>query len=248
MVYNVFMKNFKEDGELNNLKEELLVELFKDAEMPLNSELIDEQKDDLLRALIILHSGEAVHEKLLVVQDKFLSKYNKKQQIGLDNLRFCDNFCETDENILNFDVDLLAVACTNLLDDAAALYNAQFSLDNEILFRAGVELKAEILSQLNLKPEIYFCDGYNLNAKQLAKIVVDKNVCASCNENDLLLLLQKRVDGLFDFALENGIKSLAIDFSIFQNVKNKEKFLKNLKKYIKNANKKPKIKIIFKNF
>ena len=122
------MKNFKEDGELNNLKEELLVELFKDAEMPLNSELTNEQKDDLLRVLIILHSGEAVHEKLLVVQNKFLSKYNKKQQIGLDNLRFCDNFCETDENILNFNVDLLAVASTNLLDDAEALYNAQFSI------------------------------------------------------------------------------------------------------------------------
>lgn len=232
------------EREIAELKENLLIELFKDAEMPQNFELTDEQKNNFLRALIVLHNGETPHEKLLLLQNKYLTFYNEKHKIFLENLHFNNDFCETNSPMLDYAVDLFVFATPNLLDDADAVLKNAYSLDNEILFRAGIELKTELLGKMKQTGEVYFAKGYNLNAKKLAKIV-NKNFKDVNYEFDKF---ENPLKQIFEFAKDNGIKSIGMDFSIFKNLKNKEKFLKNLKKFIKNANKSLKIKIIFKIF
>lgn len=239
--------------EIDELKDNLLIELFKDAEMPTEIELSAIEKDRFLHALIVLHNGETPHEKLLLLQNKYLTLYNEKHQKFLENLNFDNNICEINSpngnfddfncqaDILNYKLDLLVVASNNLLDDASALAQNEFSLDNEILFRAGVELKTELLGKIKQNEKVYFAKGYNLNAKKIAKIV-DKNFKDVSNyEFEQFENLLKQI---FELAKDNDIKSMAIDLSAFKNLKNKEKFYKNVKKFIKNANKTLKIKII----
>ena len=211
------MDNF-EKGELNSLKDDLLIELFKDAEMPHNFDLEDKQKDYFLRALIVLHSGEAAHEKLLLLQNKFLEIYNKNLQKNVNNLNFNHNFCETNENILNFNVDLLVFASENKLEDGAALESNLPSLDNDILFRAGVELKSEMIFKLKESQPIYFLNGFALNANKIAKILIDQNFDETA--------LTSAINAIFDYAQNNEVTSMAMDFSAFKKLQNCEKFLK----------------------
>lgn len=166
------MGNFEEENEFYELRDNLLTELFKDAEMPQNAELSRVKKDEFLRVLMITHMGEAASEKLILAQDKFLKFLNEKNKIGANKLKFKNNICLVDGNILDYDADLLVVGSTNAFEDVENLMAGKQSLDNDLLFRAGIELKAELLKNANKMPNLIFAKGYNLNAKYLAKIVL----------------------------------------------------------------------------
>ncbi len=234
------MENFEEENDLNVLKDNLLIELFKDAEMPQNFELTDEQKDNFLRVLIVTRTNEPASEKLILAQDKFLKTFNEQQKINIDKLQFKNNIYLVRNDVLNYNVDLLVVATNNAVEDVESLLAGRPSLDNEILFRAGVELKNELLKNAN--KNLIFAKGFNLNAKYLAKIVLknsnDQNVCEILAEN---------LKTVFEFIKEKELKSVAIDFnSVLKFDDDKTKIFKELQKTIENLNKKLKIKVILK--
>lgn len=236
------MENFEEENEINILKDNLLIELFKDAEMPQNLELTDEQKDNFLRVLIVTRTNEPASEKLILAQDKFLKAFNEQQKINIDKLQFTNNICLVQNDILNYNVDLLVVATNNEVEDVESLLAGRPSLDNEILFRAGVELKNELLKNAN--KNLIFAKGFNLNAKNIAKIVL-KNL----KDQNVSEILAENLKTVFDFIKEKELKSVAIDFNSVLNFDNdtNAKIFKDLQKTIENLNKKLKIKIILKN-
>lgn len=223
------------EENLNELKEELLIELFKDAEMPINSELTDAQKDEVLRALTILHSGEAPHEKLLLLQNKFLKIVNEQNKIEIENLKFFNNICLTLNGVVNLDADLLVVFSKFEAEDVDALISHNASVDNDLIFYAGLELKTELIKAKQQNTNLIFVNANNLNAKHLAKIVVKQNLD--------LQMLNDYLQQIFNFAKEKELKSVAIDFnSCLEN----EKIFKNLQKTVQNLNKKLKIKVVLK--
>ena len=270
------MGNFEEENEIDILKDNLLIELFKDAEMPQNFELTDEQKDNFLRVLIVTRTNEPASEKLILAQDKFLKTFNEQQKINIDKLQFKNNICLAQNDILNYNVDLLVVATNNEVEDVESLLAGRPSLDNEILFRAGVELKNELLKNAN--KNLIFAKGFNLNAKFIAKIVLKNFSKENLNFNEqntdvkksnfsesqikanarnlnfdyqnVCEILAENLKTVFDFIKEKELKSVAIDFNSVLNFDSNTnaKIFKDLKKTIENLNKKFKIKVILKNF
>lgn len=238
------MGNFEQDCEFDELKDNLLTELFKDAEMPQTAELNASQKDEFLRVLMITHMGEAASEKLILAQDKFLKLLNEKNKIDVEKLKFKNSICLVGGNILDYCADLLVVGSTNAFEDVESLLAGKQSLDNDLLFRAGLELKSELLKNASANPNLIFAKGYNLNAKYVAKIVLANAVGA---QN----LIAENLNLVFKFLKEKELKSVAIDFNSVLNTSGSVDGQKNfeiLQKTIENLNKKTKIKVILKKF
>lgn len=238
------MGNFEQDCEFDELKDNLLTELFKDAEMPQTADLNASQKDEFLRVLMITHMGEAASEKLILAQDKFLKLLNEKNKIDVEKLKFKNNICLAGGNILDYCPDLLVVGSTNAFEDVESLLAGKQSLDNDLLFRAGLELKSELLKNANTNPNLIFANGYNLNAKYVAKIVL-ANAVGTQN------LIAENLNLVFAFLQEKELKSVAIDFNSVLNACGSVDGQKNfeiLQKTIENLNKKTKIKVILKKF
>ena len=239
------MENFEEENELQSLKDDLLVELFKDVEMPLNKELTNSQKDNFLQVLIVTRADEPASEKLLLLQNKFLKLLNDENKIDLNKLSFKHNVYFVDNDILNYEVDMLVVASYNVVEDVDSLMSGKYSLDNELLFRAGIELKSEILKNVNGNHNLILTKGYNLNAKYLAKIILPNNNSIRDKEN-LIFVKQdsssnkfnfynaknndtnfnqffiENLKTIFEFAKEKELNSVAIDFSSIMNFDNLE--------------------------
>ncbi len=225
------------EAELKEIKEALLTELFKDAEMPVQTNLSEAEIDNYLRTLIVLHSTEACHEKLILLQNKFLNFYNEQNERRVDASLFKQGVYEIEDDPLNYEADILAVASKILIEDVESLMNSKPSIDNEILFRAGVEIKGELVSSLKDGREMLFANGFNLNAKRVAKILID-----GLSLERVLELINK----LFERAALIKASVIVLDLSALKNKENYKKFLKTLKKYLKNANKLQKINTILK--
>lgn len=225
------------EAELKEIKEALLTELFKDAEMPVQTNLSKAEIDNFLHTLIVLHSTEACHEKLILLQNKFLNFYNEQNRRRVDASLFKHGVYEIDDAPLDYEADILVVASKTPVEDVESLMNNRPSIDNEILFRAGVEIKSELVSSLKAGRELLFAHGFNLNAKNIAKILID-----GLSLERVLELINK----LFEHAESIKASVIVLDLSALKNKENYEKFLKTLKKYLKNANKTQKINTILK--
>ncbi len=214
-------------SELNELKQDLLLLLIKDAEMPINANLTEQEKDNLFRALFLMRAEESVEDKLLVAQNKFLSKVNKINEIDINNLKFKNNiaFCN---NILNLNADLVVIISNTLFENIDELAN--FNIDNEIILKAGLEFKANLLKlfranagRLNFD-EPYITPAYNLNCKYIAKIIYNKkyfnliifnnkNIKNDVNFINFLNILKNNLLFLLNFVKNNKINSVAFHFN-----------------------------------
>ncbi len=218
------MKNDVNEAEL---KDELLFCLFKDAELPVKTDLSEQDKDKFLHALFLTRAEDSVEEKLLAVQNKYLSLKNKKSCVDVNSLKFKNNIAYVD-NILNLNCDLVVVISENLLENVNKLFS--HSVDNELILNAGLEFKADLIKQLKAnngqidysKP--YILSGYNLNAKNIAKIIYNKKLLNLINFNEkinknnenyikFLNILKNNIDFLFNFIFSNNIKSAAFCFN-----------------------------------
>ena len=212
------------------LKDELLFCLFKDAELPIKTDLSEQEKEKFLRALILTRAEDSVEEKLLAVQNKYLSLKNKKERVDINGLKIKNNVAYVD-NVLNLNCDLIVMLSDNLLENVNNLFS--FGFDNELILTAGLEFKADLVKMLKsnngqidyAKP--YILSGYNLNAKNIAKIIYnkkflnliefnEKNNKNNENYTKFLNILKNNIDFLFNFIFSNNIKSVAFCFN-FEN-------------------------------
>lgn len=242
-----------EKDELNILKDDLLYELLKDAEIKLSTNLTEAEKDKFLRTLIIMRTNEAIDEKLMVLQDEVLSNLNRKNLQPISGLKFKNNVEFVTDNVFNYDVDMAVVVSENLLENMLAFINKNnqtdnanenknFDIDNELLFMAGMQLKIDLIKLLKsnnnklsyVNP--YIVDGYNLKAGKIAKLLIDKNF----NDNAFTDLKQN-IENLFKYLKLNNIKSVAFNLGLDY------KFKQQIVEYIIKLNKKCKLKIIFNN-
>ena len=151
---------------------------------------------------------------------------------------------------------MLLIITDTLLEDANALMENKNSFDNELLFKAGIEFKHDLVNSANFnaykadRPAPIILSGYNLPAKFIAKIIYNKNLIFDINNEKITKKLKNNANFikffnnltasfniLFNFIKNNAINSLAI---YIKNNNYKEEII-NL---IKNYNKKAKIKII----
>lgn len=255
------MENEKNEQEL---KDELLALLFKDAELPMKSDLSEKEKDNFLRALFLTRAEVSVEEKLLNVQNKYCRLKNENAIERIDNLKFKHNIAYS-KNILDLDCDMVVLITENLLENINAL--AANDLDNDLILKAGLEFKVEMLKTLNANgrqidfENPYILHGYNLNAKYISKIIFNKkyfnlinfygkNIKKDENFIKFLNILKNNLNLIFEFAISKNLKSLGFCFNFNSNGNENLDKLFNIAKielmnFLIQKNKKLKLKIIF---
>lgn len=267
--------NNSTDNKLAELKDDVLHYLFLDAEIKANKPISQQEKDSAIKVLFLTRTEEAVEEKLLNAQNKWLLNLNESQKIDINELAFKNNVAAC-SNVLNCNADMIVVVTDCLLEDMIKLYLE--SVDNNLILKAGLEFKADLIKTLKANAQKidyenpYIMPAYNLCSKYICKIIYNKKYFNLINFNNknikndknyivFLNILKNNLLNLFNFVKNNKINSLAFYFNfaapLSQNIDgvslsekgNKNRNLKKLKEdlfnYAKKLFKKLKIKLIF---
>ena len=231
------------DEEYEDLLNDFLLALTKDAEQTIPQNLTLKQKRWLIDGLMEVRAFGDLDETLLKMQDKLLSYENKKHGVkDAGALKFQHGEAFT-EDLTNINADVCLLFSGELLSSTESIGETE----RKIILGAGLQLKEEwalILQEYhNVLPKnkIYVAKAYNLAYKNIVKILVEDNLTNNAHDYKMF---EQAVENLRVFMLENKFKTLAIDMKNLQNID--DVLFEMLNKEIK-IFKKNKIKIIRNN-
>lgn len=185
----------------DEIVDELLDFLIK--ELGLKDFKIEEKnKRETLNYLMLLCPDVNLGDYFFALQDKLLESENEVKDFS--KIKFKNKVAETEQDLLNFNADVVAVISNQLFANDLDFTN----IDNQIILKAGLQLKGELYIQLkqngfNVNHACpYYCEGYNLPCQYFAKIVY---------KDDEGLI--EAIKNLYKFAQENNLKTVCVDLN-----------------------------------
>lgn len=228
------------DEEYEDLLNNFLLALTKDAEQTIPQNLTLKQKRWLLDGLMEVRASGDLDETLLKMQDKLLSYENQKRGVkDISTLKFQHGEACVDD-LTNINADVCLLFSNELIPSTENMGE----VERKIILGAGLQLKEEwacILQEYhNVLPKnkAYVAGAHNLAYKFIVKIIVGDN---QANNSHDYKKFEQAVENLKAFMVENKFKTLAIDMKSLQDVD--EVLFETLNKEIK-VFKKNKLKII----
>lgn len=206
-------------------------------------ELTDDEKKIFFNIYLLTTDTKNVDERFIYLQDKYLSElYGANKRLFDVKSRSVNA-----ETVLDIETDLLVVFSHNLLVDGEDLMRSSESaigIDNKLICRGGLQVRSEFYNLLEDDGFVisytnpYLVNGYNLPAKNVAKLMYDNKL----DLEEIIEKLSKNLENLVVLIKNMDIDNCVVVFDSLPNdIKNDKKF----KKYIKNTLKIAKIKIFF---